>query len=160
MINKLLPAIFSSFLLLSGCQKIGYVSSNKMLQNYRGALAEHEVFVAKTQIWQHRVDSLDGVLIKLNKYTNDNNGAKEQQILRYRDAVQRLAQQENQRVTGTVLDEMNAYLKQYGKEKGYTFIFGATDTGNIVYAAEGTDITDDVLKGLNEQYNKQHPTSH
>ncbi|MBD2767443.1 hypothetical protein IC235_06010 [Hymenobacter sp. BT664] len=51
---------------------------------------------------------------------------------------------------------MNASLKQYGKAKGYTFILGATDAGNILYAAEGTELSDGVLNGLNEQYDRQH----
>ena len=50
-----------------------------------------------------------------------------------------------------MLEEVNAYLKQYGKAKGYTFLLGATDGGNIVYAAEGTDVSEDVLVGLNAQ---------
>jgi Skp family chaperone for outer membrane proteins len=33
-------------------------------------------------------------------------------------------------------------------------ILGATNMGNIVYAEEVTDVTDDVLKGLNESYHK------
>jgi hypothetical protein len=50
-------------------------------------------------------------------------------------------------VNQEILAEINTYIKQYGKEKGYDFILGATDNGNIVYAAEGKDITDDVLAG-------------
>ena len=50
-----------------------------------------------------------------------------------------------------MLEEVNAYLKQYGKAKGYTFLLGATDSGNLVYAAEGTDVSEDVLVGLNAQ---------
>lgn len=58
-----------------------------------------------------------------------------------------------------MLAEINAYIKQYGKAQGYTFILGATESGNIVYAADGTDITSEVLKGLNDQYDRQHPAT-
>ncbi|GGF27937.1 hypothetical protein GCM10011383_44550 [Hymenobacter cavernae] len=84
--------------------------------------------------------------------------AKEQQLQQYREAIQQKAVAEQQRLDKETLDEINAYLKQYGKEKGYDFILGATEQGNIVYAAEGKDITEEVLTGLNQQYDRQHPT--
>lgn len=129
------------------------------MQGYQGATAQHEVFQAKAKVWQQRVDSLGTELQALSTAPAATRAGKEQQLLRYRDAVQQQAQQENERLTKAVLDEINAYLKQYGKDHGYTFILGATDAGNIVYAAEGTDISDEVLKGLNSQYDRQHPGS-
>jgi len=140
-------------------QGISYVNPNKLLQGYHGATTQHELFKTKAQGWQQRVDSLSTELQALSKAPAATRAAKEQQLLRYRDAIQQQAQQENQRLTKAVLDEINAYLKQYGKEKGYTFILGATESGNIVYAADGTDITEEVLKGLNTQYDRQHPSA-
>jgi outer membrane protein len=158
--TKLLLSVV--FLLLISCgekQKIFYVNPNKLLQGYHSAVIQQGLFQAKTRGWQQRVDSLNTELQALSKASSATRVAKEQQLLRYRDAIQQQAQQENQRLTKAVLDEINAYLKQYGKDKGYTFILGATESGNIVYAAEGTDITEDVLKGLNVQYDRQHPNA-
>ena len=139
-------------------QSMTYVNPNKLMQGYHGATAQHEVFQAKAKVWQQRVDSLSAELQVLSAAPAATRAGKEQQLLRYRDAVQQQAQQENERLTKAVLEEINAYLKQYGKEKGYTFILGATDSGNIVYAAPGADISEEVLKGLNAQYDRQHPT--
>lgn len=147
-------------LILASCTDKGatrYVNPAKLLQGYHGAIAQHELFKAKAQNWQQRVDSLSTELQDLSKAPAATRAAKEQQLLRYRDAVQQQAQQENQRLTKAVLDEINAYLKQYGKDQGYAFILGATESGNIVYAADGTDITEEVLKGLNIQYDRQYP---
>ena len=145
---------------LASCnQKIGvcYINPNKLMQGYHGASAQHEVFVAKAKEWQQRIDSLKAEVSALQGVPAATRAGKEQQLLRYRDAVQQQAQRENERLTKAVLEEINAYLKQYGKDKGYTFILGATEAGNIVYAAPGTDISDEVLKGLNDQYDRQHP---
>ena len=139
-------------------QIVCYVNPNKLLQGYHGATTQHELFLSKTRVWQRRLDSLNAEIQALKKAPVSIHAAKEQQLLRYRDAIQQQAQQENQRLTKAVLDEINVYLKQYGKDKGYTFILGATESGNIVYAAEGTEITDDVLTGLNAQYDRQHPS--
>jgi len=136
-----------------------YVNPNKLLQGYHGATAQHELFQAKTRDWQLRIDSLGTELQALGKAPAATRAAKEQQLLRYREAIEQQAQRENQRLTQAVLAEINAYLKQYGKQQGYTFILGATETGNIVYAADEADITEAVLKGLNEQYDRQHPAT-
>ena len=148
-----------SLVLISCTSKtpIGYVNPNKLMQGYHGAAAQHEVFVAKAKEWQQRVDSLNTELQALGSAPAAVRTGKEQQLLRYRAAVQQQAQQENEQLTKAVLEEINAYLKQYGKEQGYTFILGASTTGNIVYAAPGTDVSEDVLKGLNAQYDSQHP---
>jgi len=154
------PVVF--ILLLTSCNskvKICYVNPNKLLQGYRGATTQHELFQAKAQGWQQRVDSLSTELQALNQAPTATRTNKEQQLLHYREAIQQQAQKEDQRLTKAVLGEINAYLKQYGEQHNYTFILGATESGNIVYAAEGTDITEDVLKGLNAQYDHQHPSS-
>ena len=61
-------------------------------------------------------------------------------------------QQEDQELTKKVLDKVNEYIKRYGKKGGYTIILAATQYGNIVYAEEGVDLTEEVLKGLNTEY--------
>jgi outer membrane protein len=148
--------------MFSSCKRddnIVFITPNKLLQGYHGATAQHELFQAKTRDWQLRIDSLGTELQALGKAPAATRAAKEQQSLRYREAIEQQAQRENQRLTQAVLAEINAYIKQYGKEKGYTFILGATESGNIVYAADGTDITDEVLLGLNAQYDRQHPAT-
>lgn len=55
-------------------------------------------------------------------------------------------------MTADVVNEVNAFLKEYGEEKGYTIIMAATEYGNIAYADEDLDITDEVLERLNKQY--------
>lgn len=142
----------------TGKKPVCYVNPNKLMQGYHGAAAQHEVFVTKAKEWQQRIDSLGTELQTLQTAPAATRAGKEAQLTRYRDAIQQQAQQENERLTKAVLAEINAYLKQYGKEQGYTFILGATDSGNIVYAAPGTDISEAVLKGLNAQYDRQHPS--
>lgn len=56
-----------------------------------------------------------------------------------------------------MLDKTSVCLKQYGKDKDYAFILKATESSNIVYATESTNIAEDVLKGLDVQYDNQYP---
>lgn len=47
------------------------------------------------------------------------------------------------------------YLKEYNAKKGYTYIF-AYEPGLFYYRDTAYNITDDVVKGLNEQYKKKN----
>ncbi|MBS1783459.1 MAG: OmpH family outer membrane protein [Bacteroidetes bacterium] len=48
-------------------------------------------------------------------------------------------------------DDLNSFLKNYNKAKNYDFIFSYTEVGSqILLANEALDITDDVIKGMNE----------
>ncbi|UOQ75196.1 OmpH family outer membrane protein [Hymenobacter cellulosilyticus] len=147
--------LFCLFVFLSTACKSGtvYINSNKIIEQYHGATGKKQAFLNQAKIWQANLDSLTA---EMQAVKGAQAAAKEQQLLQYREAIQQKAQAEEARVSQEILTEINAYIKQYGKEKGYDFILGATDNGNIVYAAEGKDITEEVLAGLNKQYDQQH----
>lgn len=77
---------------------------------------------------------------------------KQQQISSYQQAIQKQIQEEDKKATQTVINDINDYVKEYGKKKGYEIIFGASGSGNIMYADEGTDLTEKILEGLNNEF--------
>ena len=77
---------------------------------------------------------------------------KQQQISSYQQAIQKQIQEEDKKATQTVINDINDYVKEYGKKKGYKIIFGASGSGNIMYADEGTDLTEKILEGLNNEF--------
>src|SRR5690606_17687182 len=79
-------------------------------------------------------------------------GNKQQQINNYQQAIQKQIQEEDKKATQTVVNDINDYVKEYGENNGYKLIFGASGSGNIMYASEGADLTDDILKGLNKEF--------
>ncbi|NJN25203.1 MAG: hypothetical protein HC819_04100 [Cyclobacteriaceae bacterium] len=66
--------------------------------------------------------------------------------------MQQKAAQEDQEMTSNVVLDVNAFLKEYGEDHGYKIIFGATEAGNIVYAEEAIDLTEEVLDLMNKKY--------
>jgi outer membrane protein len=53
-----------------------------------------------------------------------------------------------------VKSKIEDYLKEYNKSKGYSYIFGY-EPGFIYYRDSAYNITDDLIKGLNERYKKK-----
>lgn len=51
-----------------------------------------------------------------------------------------------------IMKQLNVYIKDYGKEHGYNFIFGATGNGTLMYAEESANISKDVVTYINEKY--------
>ncbi|MCR5886650.1 OmpH family outer membrane protein [Hymenobacter sp. J193] len=136
-------------------QKYTYINPVKLVDGYHGTAPHRQQLLTANQAWQANLDSLAR---ELQAQPAAQRAAKEQELLRYREAAQQKAQAEEARVQQALLEEINAYIKQYGKEHDYAFIFGATNQGNIVYAAESTDLTNEILAGLNQQYDAQHPS--
>ena len=54
----------------------------------------------------------------------------------------------------SLLSKVKKTIKEYGKDKGYSFILGANDGGSVLYGKDNKDITEDVVKYLNSKYKK------
>ena len=78
--------------------------------------------------------------------------SKQLQLQNYQKAIQQQSAQEDAAATEKVLTSVNTFLKEYGERKNYKIIMGAYSSGNIIYAQEGLDITDEVIDALNKNY--------
>ncbi|WP_238395814.1 OmpH family outer membrane protein [Pontibacter pudoricolor] len=87
----------------------------------------------------------------------------EQRLARKQQELANLNQSESNRLMSEeseeqkkIYDKVETFLKDYSKEKGYKMVLSYS-RGNsaILYSDESLDITQDVLKGLNEAYAKE-----
>ena len=155
------------YLHFSRAEKIAYVDSAKLLSNYQGMKQAKLAYQQKASVWQANIDTLtQEVQAALKDY--EKNSAqlskkeqqlsqellktKQQQLISYQKAIQEKAAQEDRQVTQAVITEVNNYLSEFGTQRDYKVILVANETGNIAYAEQGMDITDEVLTGLNQQY--------
>ncbi len=75
---------------------------------------------------------------------------KQSQLVQYQQALDQKLKQEEQKQTQAILTNINAFITEYGKQKGYKLIL-ATSGGNIAYGDNGVDITEEILKGLKDK---------
>ena len=149
--------------------KIAYVNNGVIMVEYKGMIDSRKEFELKTKGWQKNIDSLTQVVqYAIQEYEKKAaNGTarekqmaeeliqnKKKQMMQYQQAIQQKAQQIDKTLTQKEVEEINRYITEYGKDHGYSIIFGATSGGNIVYANDVMDITKDVLEGLNKNYVK------
>jgi outer membrane protein len=57
-----------------------------------------------------------------------------------------------QKMSEQLRDTINAFLKEYNKDKKYEIIISNTASDNILYADKAYDITNEVIAGLNKSY--------
>ena len=76
---------------------------------------------------------------------------KEQEIVQLEQSLTLEFEKEGLQKNQALRDSINQYMIEYNKDKGYDFII--TKLGeNLLYANPAYDITNEVIKGLNERY--------
>lgn len=161
-----LVAIF----LAKSSSELVYVDVNKLVEGYKKTKVVKADFEKKANAAKSNIDTLIGswqkellafekerasMSAKENKLKEQLLASKQQQVNDYQEAIQKKMQEEDQKITQTVINDINDYVKDYGKKHGYKIIFGASGGGNIMYAAESTDLTAEILEGLNADYEKK-----
>ena len=61
-------------------------------------------------------------------------------------------QEEGSVLRDSIIKEVKVFIKEYGKKKGYDYIYGTGDAATILYSKETYNITEEVLKELNENF--------
>lgn len=151
-------------------EKIAYVESNKIFNEYKASEVAKKAYEEKTKVWQSNIDTLTfEIQDEIKKFEKGASimSQKEREVAKklidikrkemrdYQQSIQANAQQEYAKVTQSVVLKINDFLSDYGKAHHYSMILIANPSGTIAYAKENLDITDAVLKEMNDQYKNE-----
>lgn len=167
--KKMITFLFVAFL-LAGCNqtKIGYVDIEEVLKEYKGTKNAEKEMDKKEEEFKKTLDQLAiGYQTGLKEYQEkgrsmsakkrqetENTLLQQQQML---NQSQQQAQQELQKFGQEKMDEINEeiqdFVADYAKKNGYSYILGTSQqTKAVLYGDSKTDITDEVLEALNDEY--------
>ena len=150
-------------------RRLVYVDSAKLLDGYQAMAEARKAYATKAQRWQANVDTLAAnvqraireherkaaaMSIKERELSTQLLRRKQQELVNYQRANQQTAQQEESKATQQVLTQVNSFLTRYGEAHDYDLILVASPAGTIAYARPGLDVTEDVVRELNQGYNK------
>ena len=151
-------------------EKVGYVNNVTLVEKYLGMIEVRSQMDNKSKITQSNLDTLINELKRnisiyesskvkmtakeraLNEQILNN---KQKELNQYSKAVQNKLQEEQNSMSQNELSKLNAFIKEYGIAKNYKIIFGANESGNVVYADKLIDLTDEILEGANKAYKKE-----
>ena len=150
---------------------LAYVDINLLVEGYTRTGIERAAFEKKAALLSSNQDSLiRNWQEELKQYEKERStmsqrelalkqellSNKQQQINQYQQAVEQQIQAENQKTNQLILQDINNYITKFGKQNPHHIILGALGNGNIMYAKEQIDLTQQILDGLNTQY---HPVN-
>ena len=153
--------------------KIAFINSDSILSQYAMAKeikAQLEDKVKKVQSelatressFQKRVkefqDKMQAKSISQDQAqkTNDQLTQEKQSLDGLSQQYQQLIAQQQQELTIALHDTITNYLKRFNKDVKFDYIFNFHTGGDLLFQNPGLDITDVVVKGLNEDYKKHN----
>ena len=171
MMKKLTFAIAALVLFVSCEQaKIGYVDNVALMDKYQEKIDIEAKFKVKADALTKKRDSisqafqLEAQAFQTKAAKMSQKKAQEeyalmqqkgqfmgQQLQQEDQALQAQGQAEMDSVVSSVKKE----IKAYGKANGYTYILGGGDGGSVLYGTEVNDLTDEIVKRLNDGYKKE-----
>ncbi|NDV42125.1 OmpH family outer membrane protein [Flagellimonas sediminis] len=153
------------------CQqnKIGFVDSVKLMDDYQEKIDLEARFKTKADAMGKKRDSisqsfqmeLQAFQAKAQKMSQQSAQEEYAQFQQRGQFIGQQLQQEEQQLQSTSQVEMDSLVKKvkkeikdYGKANGYTYILGGGDGGSVLYGEEANDLTQAILKILNDKYKK------
>lgn len=144
-------------------EKVAYIDTGKLLENSNDMKTMKEQMKSEVDKAKANIDTLTKEFeSSLKQYEKDlgKMSAKEKelskqllenkrmQLIQYQQAVEQKVGQQEEKLRQEVLNKINKDIAQYGKEHNYKLIF-ATSGGNIAYGSVDVDITEEVIKVIN-----------
>lgn len=102
---------------------------------------------------------LDSLELQLGQVMQSGDSLKAYQLRRQHYVVEQQYnekfQENSNRYTQEVNDRLNKYIEKYSEENGYDFILGSNGQGNVMYANKENNVTEDLIKFINSEFNKK-----
>ena len=152
--------------------KIAYVEIDSLLNNYNLCKDLNETMIKKQEnvevTLKEKMKDLDNEVrdferkYQNNVFTPERAQQEQNRLIKKRQDLEALhqrlmgeLQQENDKNSIRLRDSINAYLKEYNKDRKYSLIINNAGFNNLLYADPALNITQEVIDGLNKQINNQ-----
>ena len=150
--------------------KIAYIDTDTLLAKYNFCIDMNEAMVKKSEnvrlTLNQKAKELDKQQrefqnkIQNNAYLNQERAEQEyKRIAKLEQDLQELSNKlqtelmsEQEKNSLLLRDSISNFMKDYNKEKGYSFIISNTNLDNLLFADEKYNITQEVIDGLNARY--------
>ena len=147
--------------------KTAYIDTQKLMEDYEEAKVLSEKFKTKGEVKGRELEvearklKAEEANFKQNAMAKGQAWAQQkyaelqqraQQLAYAEQAIAQQLQMEGGVERDSVVMKVRDFIKAYGKEKGYDYIYGTGDAATVLYAKDTYDITKEVVKALNEKY--------
>jgi len=167
--KKITIVIIACMALSCKQEKIGFVDNVKLMNEYQEKIDVESRFKTKVAALTKKRDSisqafqLEAQAFQSKAQSMPQKKAQEEYNLMQQRGqfISQQLQQEDQQLQAQGQTEMDSVvgkvkkeIKAYGKGKGYTYILGGGEGGSVLYGVDANDLTDEIIKILNDNYKK------
>lgn len=149
-------------------QKIAFVNNGDVINDYQMKIDIEKKYEKKNNDFSKRRDSIARIYqaeiqaaqLRLSNMSPQKQQEESQLFSQKWQPIQQQIQFEQQQMEqmfnqeiDSVISKVNAFVEDYGKTNGYTFILGKNQAGSVMYGEEKNDISKELTKALNDAYN-------
>ena len=150
--------------------KTAYVDTSKVLEEYTESKDIESKYKSKSEEMGKELEAevakfkLEASSFQKNAQANgqawtQENGSrlqkKEQELSYAQQAMVQQIRDESGVEMDTLVKKVKKFIKDYGKEKGYSYIYGTGEAATVLYAEDKYDITKEIIKLLNDKYKSE-----
>ena len=157
--------------LMAGCQqdKIGYVDTVELMEKSKEKIDIEAKYQLKSTNLNKKRDSISqafqleaqALQAKTSSMTQKK-AQEEYELLQQRGQFigqqlqqeEQQLQQQGQAEMDSLVNKVKQQISTYGKDNGYTYILGGGEGGTVLYGQEKEDLTETILKIVNDSYQK------
>jgi outer membrane protein len=147
--------------------KIAYIKSDSVLKHYEYFKEMRTVLEAKgkklDQDLQTRGQSLQNEIASYQrnvsnltigqaKAVEEDLGKKQQNFRLYQQSLEQEIANDQSKLMETLYGRITAFLKKYSEGSGLQVVLKFDQSSDVLFGGPGIDISEDVIKGLNEEY--------
>ena len=159
---------FLFFLILKDSpNKVGVIRSAYLVENYAGMKEAHAVLNDRVKGWHNSLDTLQSdlqVALSQHNLTLEDLKASNEHLLptqvvvakgnyeKYYQLISEKKSSEEEKLIQGALNQINSEIQAYAKANDFHIIIGQLTDGNILYAEEALDITEQILNIVNQKY--------
>ncbi|MGJ5643023.1 OmpH family outer membrane protein [Formosa sp. S-31] len=169
---KKISVLVITLITLASCQqsqKIGFVDNSKLVNAYQEKIDVEEKYKLQIEASNKRTDSLvqsfqaeyQEFQSEASKMSQDKAQQRYQELGRKQQMLQQQIQMTEQQIANqsqveidSLITKVRKFVNKYGESHNYDFILGSNEAGSVMYGKASEDITEDLIKALNDAYKK------
>lgn len=132
-----------------------YILNQKVFEEFAATKEKMNKLNKVEQKQKALLDSLNMQLIALENSKSINADLLKTKRTNYQNLYNEFSlsnQKEIELYRTEIWNQINQYISEYGKSKGYTIIFGGNGTGTLMYGDSDLNVTDELITYINQKY--------
>lgn len=150
--------------------KVAYINSDTVVKYYDYSKVNKQQLESKSkQMDQDYRNRAIGFQSEVNAYkrsvnsmtlgqaqaTEEDLAKKQQNLQMYQQSLTQQLMDEEAKLSKELYERVTTYLKDYAQPRGIQVVLKYDPSSDLLYGGQAIDITQEVIKGLNEQYQSQ-----